>query len=108
MFTVSLAINAANQLFFGDGESGKIFKINSNGVASELYSGRFFRHPWYLTRTDFFTFQIAGFSGSLSLIYQGIWSVSIGAGTLTFPTGIAYDRKTTAYWLPNMAGLHRF
>jgi sugar lactone lactonase YvrE len=40
--SVSVAINSANQLYFGDGESGKIYRHNDNNSATLFYTGTVF------------------------------------------------------------------
>ncbi|MEI7725563.1 MAG: NHL repeat-containing protein, partial [Bacteroidota bacterium] len=102
---VSIAINSANQIFFGDGETGKILKLNSNGTTTELYTGTVFPSSMVFCSDGNLYVSDSKLQRVIVLDLSGNVIRTIGAGTLTFPTGIAFDKRNNRILVAEHGGI---
>ncbi|MEI6435494.1 MAG: T9SS type A sorting domain-containing protein [Bacteroidota bacterium] len=102
---VSIAINGVNQIFFGDGVTGKISKINSNGTISELYAGAVFPTSMVFCSDGFLYVSDSKLQRIIVLDMSGNVVRTIGVGTLTFPTGITFDKKNNRILVAEHGGI---
>ena len=90
---ISIAINGSDQIFFGDGETGKIYMLHTNGTATELYAGASFPSSMVFGSDGLLYITDSKLHRVIVLDSSGKLIRTIGAGTLTYPTGIAFDKK---------------
>lgn len=102
---VSIAVNAANQMYIGDGENGKIYKINSNGTRTELYAGTVFPSSMVFCSDGNLYVSDSKLQRIIVLDLAGNVVRTIGAGTLTCPTGITFDKKNNRILVAEHGGI---
>lgn len=102
---VSIAINGANQIFIGDGQTGKIFKLNPNGTTTELYAGTVFPSSMVFCSDGFLYISDSRLQRVIVIDLSGNVIRTIGAGMLTCPTGIAFDKKNNRILVAEHGGI---
>lgn len=90
---ISIAIADDNQIFVGDGINGNIFKLNTGGSLTELYSGTLLPSDMVFDASNQLYVADSKLQRVLVLDLSGNLVRTIGSGTLIFPSGIAFDRK---------------
>ncbi|MCX6268380.1 MAG: PKD domain-containing protein [Bacteroidetes bacterium] len=102
---ISIAINDANQIIIGDGVTGKIFKINPDGTSTELYAGTVFPSSMVFCADGLLYISDSRLQRIIVLDLSGKVIRTIGAGTLTCPTGITYDKKNNRILVAEHGGI---
>ncbi len=90
---VSIAINALNEVFVGDGTTGQILKMNPNASFSVFSSLSRFPNSMVFSPDNHLFISDSKLKAVLKLDPTGALVQTMGAGTLGFPTGIAYDAE---------------
>lgn len=104
-YPISIAINDANEIFIGDGENGNISKLDANGVAHIFYAGTLF--PSSMTFSPDGLLYVVDSKQNQVIVLDQTGSIvqTIGAGTLIYPTGIAYDNKNNRILVSEHGGV---
>ena len=102
---VSIALNEANELFFGDGANGRIYKMNSNGTPGELYAGAVFPSSMVFGSDGLLYVVDSKLKRIIAVDMTGNLVRTIGEGTLTYPTGITFDRKNNRLMVTEHGGI---
>jgi hypothetical protein len=102
---VSIAISEANEIFFGDGENGRVYKINNNGTITQLYEGSVFPSSMVFCSDGLLYVVDSKLKRIIVIDMNGGLVRTIGEGTLTYPTGITFDRKNNRILVTEHGGI---
>ncbi len=90
---VSVAVSDDDILYIGDGNTGNIYKMDQTGAASLFYSGCGFPNDMVFSPQGQLYVSDSKFDKVLAINQGGELIQTIGAGTLHYPTGIAFDAR---------------
>jgi len=102
---VSIAINELNTIFIGDGVTGKIFRLNASGTAEQLYAGTVFPSSMVFGSDGLLYVSDSKLQRVIVLDLSGNVVRTIGEGSLTFPTGITFDKKNNRLLVAEHGGI---
>ena len=105
MTPISVAAGPDGKIFFGDEATGDIYRLNQAGQPEVFFSGTVF--PTSLVVSPDNILYAADDELKLVLVLDPNGTVldSIGAGMLSFPTGLAFDKKNNHILVSEHGGL---
>ncbi|MDX2444373.1 MAG: PKD domain-containing protein [Bacteroidales bacterium] len=102
---LSIAINKNNEVFYGDIETGSIFRLEADGSKTEFYSGTQYPNSMVFDADGLLYVVDSELKKVIVLDLSANVIQTIGEGTLIFPTGIAYNQNNRTLLVAEHGGL---
>ncbi|MBI2966499.1 MAG: NHL repeat-containing protein, partial [Bacteroidetes bacterium] len=101
---LSIAFNKNNQIFIGDGETGYILKLDSNGTPAVFYTGTLFPSDMVFISDSVYVVD-SELRIVIVLDQSGSVVRRIGTGTFTSPAGITFNPKNNRLLVSEHGGM---
>ena len=89
---LSIAINKNNQVFFGDGETGTIYRLDPDETKTEFYSGTQYPNSMVFDANGLLYVVDRDFKKAIVLDLSANVVRNLGEGTFLFIMGIAFNQ----------------
>lgn len=105
MSPISIAINQYGELFFGDDNTGYIYKIDANKQPEVFYTGTRYPSDMVFSHDNILYVSENQLKVVLAIDVSGDLIRTIGDNELVFPTGLAFDVKNNHILVAEHGGL---
>lgn len=102
---ISIAVNGENQIFFGDAETGAVYKLDDSGNATEFFTETVYPSSMIFSPDKLLYIVDSELRRVIVLDMFGNVVRVIGDGTLILPTGIAYDPINERVYVSEHGGI---